>query len=60
MICVFEHTDNFTGDELTAIAALDAELRLIVTRAVQAALVHVERTVSRQTLVAFCNHLQNT
>ena len=58
MICVFEHSDDFAGDELVAVAALDAELRLVVVRAVQAAVVHVE-PVSRQTLAAFYKHWPN-
>ena len=59
MICVLQHSDNFTGDELTAVATLDTEQLLVVVGAVEATVVHVE-SFSRQMLATFCNKIMTT
>jgi len=52
MICVFKHSGDFTSDKLIAVRTFDAEQRLIITSAVQAAFVQVE-SFSRQLSVTF-------
>jgi len=58
VIRVVEHGDDLAGDVLAAVAALDAEPRLVVTRAVQTVVTRVE-PVGRQTLAAFCDTYGN-
>ena len=59
MICVLQHGDNFTGDELTAVATLDTEQLPVVVGAVEATVVHVE-SFSGQMLATFCKKIMTT
>jgi len=52
VICVLQHGGDLAGDKLIAVGAFDAEQRLIVGRAVQAAFVQIE-PLGRQRTVTF-------